>query len=131
MARKQANVTIDGNGRDAGKVFVLTELSAAAAETWAARAMFAMLNAGVAIPDNIAQAGLAGIAALGVNALSKLSFDAAKPLLDEMFDCVQIQPSPKVVRALVDDDIEDVSTRLVLRREIFKLHIDFFTDAGQ
>jgi hypothetical protein len=85
----------------------------------------------VAIPDNIAQAGLAGIAALGVNALSKLSFDAAKPLLDEMFDCVQIQPSPKVVRALVDDDIEDVSTRLVLRREIFKLHIDFFTDAGQ
>jgi hypothetical protein len=131
MARKQANITIDGNGRDAGKVFVLTELSAAAAETWAARAMFAMLNAGVAIPDNIAQAGLAGIAALGVNALSKLSFDAAKPLLDEMFDCVQIQPSPKVVRALVDDDIEDVSTRLVLRREIFKLHIDFFTDAGQ
>jgi hypothetical protein len=131
MARKQANVTIDGNGRDAGKVFVLTELSAAAAETWAARAMFAMLNAGVEIPDNIAQAGLAGIAALGVNALSKLSFDAAKPLLDEMFDCVQIQPSPKVVRALVDDDIEDVSTRLVLRREIFKLHIDFFTDAGQ
>jgi hypothetical protein len=129
--RKQANITIDGNGRDAGKVFVLTELSAAAAETWAARAMFAMLNAGVEIPDNIAQAGLAGIAALGVNALSKLSFDAAKPLLDEMFDCVQIQPSPKVVRALVDDDIEDVSTRLVLRREIFKLHIDFFTDAGQ
>jgi hypothetical protein len=131
MARKQANVTIDGNGRDAGKVFVLTELSAAAAETWAGRALFAMLNAGVEIPDNIAQAGLAGIAALGINALTKLPFDAAKPLLDEMFECVKIQPSPNVVRALVDDDIEEVLTRLTLRREILKLHIDFFTDAGQ
>jgi hypothetical protein len=129
--RKQATVTIDAPDRDHGKVFVLTELSAAAAETWAGRALFAMLNAGVEIPDNIAQAGLAGIAALGINALTKLPFDAAKPLLDEMFECVKIQPSPNVVRALVDDDIEEVLTRLTLRREILKLHIDFFTDAGQ
>jgi len=127
MARKKSTVTIDAEGRDKGKVFVITELSAYAAEEWAGRALFAMLNAGVEIPDNIAGAGLAGVAALGLGSLTKLSFDAAKPLLDEMMACVQIQPSPKVVRALIDDDIEEVSTLLTLRKEVFNLHLSFFT----
>lgn len=127
MARKVATITIDAQGRDHGKVFVITELSAYAAEEWAGRALFAMLNAGVEIPDNIAKAGLAGVAALGIGSLSKLSFDAAKPLLDEMMTCVQIQPSPKVIRALIDDDIEEVATLLTLRKEVFNLHLSFFT----
>lgn len=127
MARKVATITIDAEGRDRGKVFIITELSAYAAEEWAGRALFAMLNAGVEIPDNIAKAGLAGVAALGIDSLTKLSFDAAKPLLDEMMACVQIQPSPKVTRALIDDDIEEVATLLTLRKEVFNLHLSFFT----
>lgn len=130
MSRKQATVTIMAQGRDFGKVFLITEMSAAASEEWAGRALFAMLNAGVEIPDNIAGAGLAGIASLGVAALTRLSFDAAKPLLDEMFTCVQIQPSPNVTRSLISDDIEEVSTRLQLRKEVFNLHVGFFTGAG-
>lgn len=131
MARKQATVTISAPGRDVGKVFLLTEMSAAQSEEWAGRALFAMLNAGVEIPDNIAGAGLAGIASLGISALTRLSFDAAKPLLDEMFTCVQIQPSPSVTRALIEDDIEEVATRLTLRKEVFSLHMSFFTSAEQ
>ncbi|MEF3068043.1 hypothetical protein [Pandoraea apista] len=123
-------MTIDAQGRDFGKVFVITEMSAAAAEEWAGRALFAMLNAGVEIPDNIAGAGLAGVASLGIEALSRVTFDAAKPLLDEMFSCVQIQPSPKVTRALIEDDIEEVATRLRLRKEVWNLHVDFSTAAG-
>lgn len=129
MARKTATVKIDAPGRDFGKTFVITELSAFAAEEWAGRALFAMLNAGVEIPDNISRAGLAGVAALGIGALTKISFDAAKPLLDEMLGCVQIQPSPKVTRALIDDDIEEVATLLTLRKEVLNLHMDFFTAA--
>ena len=129
MARKQATVKIETQGRDFGKVFVITELSASAAEDWAARALFAALNAGVEIPDNIAGAGLAGVASLGVAALTRLPFDSAKPLLDEMFTCVQIQPSPSVTRGLIEDDIEEVATRLRLRKEVFNLHMSFFTDA--
>lgn len=130
MARKQATVTISKPGRDFGKVFVITEMSAAAGEEWAGRALFAMLNAGVDIPDNIAGAGLAGVASLGLAALTRVSFDAAKPLLDEMFSCVQIQPSPSVTRALIDDDIEEVATRLQLRKEVWNLHVDFSIAAG-
>lgn len=128
MARKTATIKIDAQGRDFGKTFVITELSALAAEEWAGRALFAMMNAGVEIPDNIAKAGLAGVAALGIASLTKISFDAAKPLLDEMLECVQIQPSPKVTRSLIDDDIEEVATLLTLRKEVFNLHLSFFIE---
>lgn len=130
MARKTATVKIDAQGRDFGKTFIITELSAFAAEEWAGRALFAMLNAGVEIPDNIAKAGLAGVAALGIGSLTRMSFDAAKPLLDEMLACVQIQPSPKVVRSLIDDDIEEVATLLTLRKEVLNLHMSFFTSGA-
>lgn len=131
MARKQATVTISAEGRDKGKVFVLTELPAYEAEDWAGRALFALMNAGVEIPDNIAEAGLAGVAALGIKALTKLPYDSAKPLLDSMMKCVQIQPSPSVVRPLVDDDIEEVATLLTLRKEILGLHMDFSMAVAQ
>jgi hypothetical protein len=129
MARKTATITIDAKGRDKGKSFVLTELPTAESEEWAGRALFALMNAGVEIPDNIAEAGLAGLAAMGIKAITKLPFDAAKPLLDKMIECVQIQPSPGIVRSLIPDDIEEVATMLTLRKAIWNLHTDFFTAA--
>ncbi|TAL90903.1 MAG: hypothetical protein EPN62_00775 [Candidimonas sp.] len=128
--RKVATVTIDAEGRDKGKVFVLTEMGAYQSEEWAGKAIFAMMNAGVEIPDNIADAGLAGLSAIGIKALTKVSFEAAKPLMDEMLGCVQIQPSPNVTRALISDDIEEVATLIRLRKEVLSLHLDFFTVAG-
>ncbi|QDJ35831.1 hypothetical protein CBR67_03730 [Bordetella hinzii] len=131
MARKQKTVTITEDGRDKGKVFILTELSAYEAEEWAGRALFALMNAGVDVPDNIAEAGLSGVAALGLKALQALDFDQAKPLLDKMMDCVEIQPSRDVTRRLVADDIEEVATRLKLRREVVALHLDFSPAAAR
>ncbi len=131
MARKQQTVTISAEGRDKGKVFVLTELSAYEAEDWAGRALFALMNAGVEIPENIAQAGLAGVAALGMTALTKLPYDSAKPLLDSMMGCVKIQPSTNVVRALIADDIEEVATLLTLRKHVLGLHMDFSMPAAK
>ncbi|KCB33735.1 hypothetical protein ACLQ9R_01465 [Bordetella hinzii] len=125
MARKQKTVTITEDGRDKGKVFILTELSAYEAEEWAGRALFALMNAGVQIPDNIAEAGLAGVATLGMAALTKLPYDSAKPLLDKMMACVEIQPSANVTRRLIADDIEEVATLLTLRKHVLGLHMDF------
>ncbi|CAB3854632.1 hypothetical protein [Achromobacter anxifer] len=130
MARKQISLTIGAEGRDKGKVFILTELSAYDAEEWAGRALFSLMNAGVEIPDNIAEAGLAGVAAMGMKAIANLPFDSAKPLLDKMMDCVQIQPSPNVTRELMSGDIEEVATLFTLRKKILGLHLDFFTAAA-
>lgn len=125
MARRTVTVTISTKGRDAGKVFVLTEKPARESEDWAARAMFAMMNSGMEIPDDIVEQGLAGVAAIGLKALSNLPYDLAKPLLDSMMTCVQVQPSPNVTRPLIEDDIEEVSTLIQLRKEVLALHVDF------
>lgn len=129
--RKTATITIGAEGRDKGKVFVLTELSAADSEEWAARALFALMNSGVEVPDNIASAGLAGLAALGLQALKNLPFDAAKPLFDKMMECVQVQPSAGVIRRLIDDDIEEVATRWQIRKEVLSLHMGFSIAAAR
>jgi hypothetical protein len=134
MARKTIDYVESADGRDKGKVFRITELSAEDAEEWGARAVFAMMNAGVEMPDGIAEQGLAGLASVGIAALTKVEFDVAKPLFDKMFECVQFVPDPSrpnVSRSLFKDDIEEVSTRLKLRKEIVMLHLSFFTSAGQ
>lgn len=125
MARKTLTITIDTAGRDKGKVFVLTEMPASQAERWALRALSALASSGVEVPDDLRDAGFAGIARLGIQAFGNLPWEKAEPLLDEMFRCVQVQPSPKVVRDLIEDDIEEIATRLKLRMELFKLHADF------
>jgi hypothetical protein len=134
MARKTQIVTIDQDGRDKGKAFLITEMPAAQAEEWGARALFALMRSGVEVPENVRDLGLAGIAALGLKALGGLEWDLAKPLFDEMFTCIQIIPDPAkpaVVRGLVPDDIEEVKTRLLLRKAVLMLHIEFFTGAAQ
>lgn len=131
--RKIERITITDEGRDKGKVFVLTEMPASKAEMWAARALLALSKSGVEIPENVQGAGMAGIAVLGLKALGGLKFEEARLLLDEMFECAQMQPDPakpEIVRMIMEEDIEEVATRVRLRAEIFSLHTGFsFADA--
>jgi hypothetical protein len=132
--RKELTVTIDAEGRDKGKVFFIREMPASQAESWALRALMALMKANVEVPDNISEAGLAGVAALGLKAFGGLSFEAAEPLMAEMMSCVQIIPDPRqqaVKRLLIEDDIEEVKTRLFLRAQVFELHTGFSLAAGR
>ena len=130
MARKESSFVAD-IGRDKGKQFLITEMSASQAENWAIKAILAVGNAGIEIPDNLASQGMAGLMAVGYMNLLKIPFEAAKPLLDEMMSCVQIIPSANVKRPLIEDDIEEVQTRLKLRKAIWDLHMDFFLGESQ
>lgn len=130
MARKESSFVAD-IGRDKGKQFLVTEMSASQAENWAIKAILAVGNAGIEIPDNLASQGMAGLMAVGYMNLLKIPFEAAKPLLDEMMSCVQIIPSANVKRPLIEDDIEEVQTRLKLRKAIWDLHMDFFLGESQ
>jgi hypothetical protein len=129
--RKTLKVTIKDRGE--AKRYFITEMSGTEAEDWALELFFAMANAGVDIPefdnmDELQKLGFAGIAQIGLRALGKIPYEKAKPLLDRMMKCVQFMPNPEnddVVRALVESDIEDVLTRLKLRKEVFNLHTDF------
>lgn len=130
MARKESTFIADA-GRDAGKQFLITEMSASQAENWAFRVILAIGNSGIEIPEGLAMQGMAGLMAIGYMNLLKIPFESAKPLLDEMMGCVQIMPSNNVKRHLIEEDIEEVATRLQLRKAIWGLHMDFFLDESQ
>lgn len=128
MARKVKPITIPHEGRDKGKVFIITEMSATQADDWASRAFFAIGKSGVSLPDHVFSSGLAGLAHIGFSALMRIEFDDAKVLFEELMACVKIQPdlaNPAFNRPLVEDDIEEVGTRLFLKAEVFSLHTGF------
>jgi hypothetical protein len=128
MARKEIIITIDDDGRDRGKAFTIRELSAMKAERWAARALLALMHSGIDVPEDVADAGFAGIAAIGVRAFAGVDFAEAEPLMAEMLTCCQIIPDPsrpQVHRPIIEDDIEEVATLLRLREEILSLHLGF------
>lgn len=133
MARKEIFYTVDTKGRDLGKVFFIREMSATQAEWWAIRAGMAMARSGTEMPDNFADMGIAAMAGTGLKMVSQIPAAEAKPLLDELMECVQCVPdasNQSIKRKLIDDDIEEIATRLKLRMEVFKLHVDFFTAAA-
>lgn len=128
MARKAMQYQVQDSGRDQGKVFILREMPASQAEKWAVRAFLAMASNGIELPEGVEHTGFAGIAQVGLSMIGKLPFAEAEPLLDEMMGCVTYMPNPSnpsVSRALIEDDIEEVATRLKLRVAVFKLHADF------
>ncbi|MFW5410788.1 hypothetical protein B7L51_019500 [Pectobacterium brasiliense] len=133
MARKEIYYTVESEGRDKGKVFHIREMSATQSEWWAIRAGLAMAKNGVNLPENFSDMGMAGMAKVGLEMVAQISPEEARPLLDELMKCVQSVPDPSnqsIKRALIEDDTEEVVTRLKLRSEVFKLHVDFFTAAA-
>lgn len=130
--RKTKEVIIgpDG-GRDAGKAFVITEMDAFRTEKWALRALFVAARSGADVGD--INAGLAGIAKLGITTVLNSDFASVEPLLDEMATCFQIRPDPaaanpdrrNVVRPLLPDDAEETATLFKLRGEWLSLHLGF------
>jgi hypothetical protein len=133
MARKELVLTITAEGRDKGKRFFIRELSAMRATRWADRALLALMHSGLELPDDVAGTGMAGIAAMGLRALSRLSFEEAEPLMNEIMACCQIMPDPAhpdVRRAMIEDDIEEVMTIWQLRQEVLMLHLGFSMSAS-
>jgi hypothetical protein len=133
MARATLNYTVNDEGRDRGKLFVLTEMPASQAESWAMRALLALMSAGVEVPDGFEHMGMAAMAEVGIKALAGLKWEDAEPLLAEMWGCIKIIPDPSkphVVRNLVEEDVEEISTRIKLRAEVWRLHVGFLKAAA-
>ena len=130
MALKSKQITIE-NGRDKGRVFLITEMSAAHADNWAMRALLALANSGVDLGGLSPQQGMMGMAGVALDALGRLKADDAIPLLNELLDCVQIIPEGGQPRPLNMDfnDVEDFTTLWRLRKEVFALHTDFLQHA--
>lgn len=139
MARKEKLATVTAEGRDKGKNFLISEMSPRDGERWATRALLAFGRAGhgempEGYQEDLERSGMAGIAAIGIRALTSIRFEDAEPLLDEMMQCVAFVPDVTkidqmtrrpIVRGLIEGDIEEIATMLFLRSEVLELHTGF------
>ncbi len=157
MSRRTKTVTITVKGRDQGKMFLITEMSADQAERWATKAGGAMIQAAQNNPDSNDAMGLiftgsvmTGFATeedikeqpdINWEKLSKISNlmlmrlpeKQLRPLLDELMDCVQFILNPKHPEApqkLLSSDIEEAKTYARLRNAVYELHSGFFLVEG-
>jgi hypothetical protein len=127
--RKEVTFTAT-DGRDAGRQYLIREMPASRAEAWAIKALLAAGGAGIEVPPYLISQGMAGLLAVGYANLLKIPYEKAEPLLVEMMSCVQ-RIEPSVTRPLMEEDIEEVATRLKLRKTIWNLHTDFFFGGSQ
>lgn len=128
MALKELDVTIN-EGRDAGKTYHLKEWPAMRTEHWVMRAVFGLGRAGVEIPPEILSLGAGPTAYAIASQAIKMPSRLGIRLADELMECVTIA-EPKVTRGLVENDIEDFSTRLFLKGQVLKLMFGFFLPAA-
>lgn len=149
MARKTKTLVIE-SGRDQGKSFLITEMPVTRADKWANTALLAMLRGGVdvgnvnfgLIADTIGvgdapkidpMGGMLELARITIAGLGNVTETVGQELLDQLInDCAQVISSGGVVRQMlsIDDEIEDLKTLWMLRKESLLLHIDFLADGS-
>jgi hypothetical protein len=130
MARRREKVVIAHEGRDHGKVFWITEMAATDVEYWAGRLLTMLAAGNTNVPPGFFQMGLEGCAAwIAVHGIGGIDWTTCKPLLDEMMQCVTVQPDPdreNIIRRLdIRDDIQELTTLLTIREAWFDTHLGF------
>lgn len=133
MARRTKVVTIDSEkSRDHGKTFLITEMSADAAEWWAIRVTQGIVGSNPDADFDIFSGSLPRLANFAFVGLAKIPADQLKPLMDEMKSCVSVLlPDGKTSRALLPGDVEDIMTWLELRKEVFEILTGFSVGGGE
>jgi len=133
MSRKTKPFVVTDEGRDKGKRFLITEMSAEKAEEWGVRALGAMIRAGVDLPDLVMASGMAGVVSIGFMALFAAPYSELKPLLDELLACCEAcaeDPKSEVRTRVYEGDIQEPRTLLLLRMEAFELCSGFSVAAA-
>jgi hypothetical protein len=137
MARREEYYTVDKECRDVGKTFCITEMTSFDAESLAIRAGLAILKGNPNLKDDFMEKVKKGtvtfedISFYGVGLFSALDYYDIKPLLDDLLACVKIIVDKKsmIMRHLEDEDVEELSTIIELRKRALGLHINFSTTA--
>ena len=132
--RQFKDVAIE-EGRDAGKVFRVTELDAYSAEKWIARLVFAAGRSNAPLSDQAAAGGIGGLLRLDpiaiLQIIAGIPWELAEPLWDQMFSCVsRVVPAAPLGRVLVADDIEEFGTRFQLRKIWLEVQFGFYLGGG-
>lgn len=136
MARKEIPFIVETEGRDKGKEFLITEMSAWDADSLAQDIFRAMGDSNYSsIPADVIAMGCAGLATVGLSVISASSPEVARQLRDRLMSTVDIvitndgkRQQRKVNGSL---DFEEVSTIRSLLDKVFEINFNFLTIAGE
>lgn len=136
MARKEIPFIVETEGRDKGKEFLITEMSAWDADSLAQDIFRAMGDSNYSsIPADVIAMGCAGLATVGLSIISASSPEVARQLRDRLMSTVDIiitndgQRQQRKVNGSLD--FEEVSTIRSLLDKVFQVNFDFLTIAGE
>lgn len=129
---KTTEITIDQDGRDKGKTYLLTEMPALRAARWGDKALNGMARSNVTIPPEVVGSGIIGVYYVGLKMLFASDFPIVEELTNEMMACVEFLPdgNPALKRPIIGQnsiasDIMEITTIYRLREEVIKLHTGF------
>ncbi|MBA7802510.1 hypothetical protein HV170_13395 [Citrobacter freundii] len=136
MARKEIPFIVEEEGRDKGKEFLITEMSAWDADSLAQDIFRAMGDSNYSsIPADVIAMGCAGLATVGLSVISASSPEVARQLRDRLMSTVDIiiTNDGKCQQRKVNGslDFEEVSTIRSLLDKVFQVNFDFLTIAGE
>lgn len=136
MARKEIPFIVETEGRDKGKEFLITEMSAWDADSLAQDIFRSMGDSNYSsIPADVIAMGCAGMATVGLSIISASSPEVARQLRDRLMSTVDIiitndgQRQQRKVNGSMD--FEEVSTIRTLLDKVFQVNFDFLTIAGE
>jgi len=136
MARKEIPFIVETEGRDKGKEFLITEMSAWDADALAQDIFRAMGDSNYSsIPADVIAMGCAGLATVGLSVISASSPEVACQLRDRLMSTVDIiitsegQRQQRKVNGSLD--FEEVSTIRSLLDKVFEINFNFLTIAGE
>lgn len=136
MARKEILFIVEEEGRDKGKEFLITEMSAWDADTLAQDVFRAMGDSNFSeIPTDVIAMGCAGLATVGLSIISASSPEVSRHLRDRLMATVEIiikndgQHQQRKVNGSLD--FEEVSTIRTLLDKVFQVNFSFLTIAGE
>lgn len=121
--RKEKEIKIE-EGRDAGKVFKITEMPAFQMDRWATRALIAL--------GKSKRGGIISLGSMSLqdifSALADVDYETTEPLLQELLECcafVKDGQSIVLTKDMVDGIVEDWTTLFKLRMEALALCVGF------
>ncbi|EKN4009739.1 TPA: hypothetical protein PXI74_003859 [Yersinia enterocolitica] len=135
MSRKQITYTVEDEGRDKGKEFIITEMSAWDAEELSEEIYRAMGHGEFnSLPADVVSMGVAGLATVGISVLAAAPASVSRPISDRILSTVEIvitNEGKDINRAIKPLDFEEISTIRTLKDKVFELNFGFLSLAAK
>ncbi|HDL7611604.1 TPA: hypothetical protein PXP01_001296 [Yersinia enterocolitica] len=135
MSRKQITYIVEDEGRDKGKEFIITEMSAWDAEELSEEIYRAMGHGEFnSLPADVVSMGVAGLATVGISVLAAAPASVSRPISDRILSTVEIvitNEGKDITRSIKPIDFEEISTIRTLKDKVFELNFGFLSLAAK